>query len=108
MGRIINFDKYKPDDTSRREIAISPSTTNYLVKKLKQEVDDSYQLTLNVLVQNNPNKITFSIREAAKILGVGEEFIRRRIKSGKIKAAYLGDKPIINIVEIARIITEGV
>jgi excisionase family DNA binding protein len=47
------------------------------------------------------------LKEAADKLGVGEEFIRRRIKSGKIKATYFGDKPIINIVELARIITEG-
>ena len=67
-----------------------------------------YQLTLNILVKSNPNKIVFTIKEAAGILCVGEEFIRRRIKSGVIKATYLGDKPFINIVELARIITEGV
>ena len=72
------------------------------------ESEEVYKLTLKILVHNHPDKECFSLKEAAKKLGVGEEFIRRRIKSGKIKATFLGDKPFINIVELARIITEGV
>ncbi len=79
-------------------------TTTHTEDDLKAE----YKLTLNILVHNHPGKECFSLKEAAAKLGVGEEFIRRRIKSSKIKATYLGDKPIINIVELARIITEGV
>ena len=108
MGRLINFDSFTPPEKSNwKGIAISSSTYNTL-RDAGTEVDTSYKLTLNVLIQNNPNKIMFSIKEAADVLGVGDEFIRRRIKSGKIKATYLGDKPLINIVELARIITEGV
>jgi len=87
---------------------LSPSTFNHSNQNLESEVEHSYLLTLDVLVKNNPNKIIFSIREAAEVLSIGKEFIRRRIKSGKIQATYLGDKPFINIVELARIITEGV
>ena len=47
------------------------------------------------LLKNNPNKITFTLKEAAGLLNVGEEFIRRRMKSGAIKVTYFGDKPII-------------
>lgn len=108
MSRFINFESYKPDDTNRREIAISPSTDNYSDKNTNIEVDSAYKLTLDVLAQNNPNKIIFSIKDAAEVLGVGTEFIRRRIKSGRIKVTYLGDKPFINIVELARISIEGV
>jgi excisionase family DNA binding protein len=71
-------------------------------------VSVKYKLTLTILVHNHPGKECFSLKEAAEKIGVGEEFIRRRIKSGKIKATYLGDKPFINIVELARIITKGV
>ena len=72
------------------------------------KVDDLFYTTLEVLVRNNPDKIVLSLKEAAKQLTIGEEFLRRRIKSGKIKVTYFGDKPLINIVELARIITEGV
>ena len=107
MGRLINFDDYKPANSNWKGMAVSPSTS-HLVQNVESEVNNPYQLTLNVLIQNHPQKVVFSISEAAKILGVGSEFIRRRIKIGKIKAIYLGDKPFINIVELARIIIEGV
>lgn len=108
MPRLINFDNYKPDNTKRKGILVSPSNDNYSVDVGNLEVESLYKLTLDVLVQNNPNKIVFSIKDAAAVLGVGEEFIRRRIKSGKIKATYMGDKPFINIVELTRISIEGV
>ena len=107
MGRLINFDNYKPTNSYRREIAVSPSTS-YSIKNSESEVDNPYQISLNVLIQNHPQKVVFSISEAAQILSIGSEFIRRRIKIGKIKAVYLGDKPFINIVELARISIEGV
>lgn len=108
MPQLINLDNYNPTNSNWKGIAISPSTNDYSVKSSSSEVDDLYKLTLDLLSQNNPNKIIFSIKDAAEVLGVGTEFIRRRIKSGKIKVTYLGDKPFINIVELARISIEGV
>lgn len=108
MGHLINFDNYKPTDSKLKGISTSPSNFEHLSSMANLEVDNSFQLTLDVLIKNNPNKVIFSINEVADILGVGDEFIRRRVKSGKIKAAYLGDKPFINIIELARISTEGV
>ena len=107
MAQLINFENYTPTNSHRKEIAVSPSTANSSVQEPSSGVDHPYQLTLDVLVQSNPNKIIFTIKEAAEVLGVGTEFVRRRIKSGKIKATYLGDKPFINIAELARISTEG-
>ena len=78
------------------------------LKDSQQEVNEVFRITLDILVKNNPNKTLFSLTESAEQLTVGDEFIRRRIKSGKIKATYLGDKPLISIFELARIITEGV
>ena len=109
MNRIINFGKYQVPKSARRESVVTSSccdtidSTNDFI-----EVDAAFRITLELLSQNNPNKTLFSLDEAAKQLTVGNEFIRRRIKAGKIKATYLGDKPLINIVELARIITEGV
>ena len=108
MGNLINFENYKTTNSNRKETVSPPSTFNHSVQKPESEVKKLHQLILDVLVKNNPDKVIFSIREAADILGVGEEFIRRRTKTGKIKATYLGDKPFINIVELARISTEGV
>ena len=41
-------------------------------------------------------------------MNVGEEFLRRRVKSGIIKTIYMGDKPMIQITELAKILSEGI
>ena len=109
MSQLINFDNYRvPKSTGKRPIIASSCVDPMDDVHTVVEVDDAFRITLEVLSKNNPNKTLFSLDEAAEQLIVGDEFIRRRIKSGKIKAIYLGDKPLINIVELARIITEGV
>jgi excisionase family DNA binding protein len=109
MSQIINFDNYKVPTSTGKRTTLASSFADSLDKVNKVvEVDDAFRITLEVLTKNNPNKTLFSLNEAAEQLMIGDEFIRRRIKSGKIKATYLGDKPLINIVELARIITEGV
>jgi excisionase family DNA binding protein len=109
MAQLINFDNYQiPKSDSAKVAATSYSGDHQQTPSCPAELEDLFRITLDVLVRNNPDKILFSLKEAAKQLTVGEEFLRRRIKSGKIKVTYLGDKPLINIVELARIITEGV
>ena len=108
MAQLINFDNFEVPKTNRGKVAL-PSSCKGVSDTITSpvEVYDLFRTTLDVLVKNNPDKILFSLKDAAKQLMVGEEFLRRRIKSGEIKATYLGDKPLINIVELARIITEG-
>lgn len=109
MGQLINFKDFNPQNVIRKK-AVAPSDAEIIITTTHTEVDleAENKLTLTILVHNHPGKECFTIKEVGEKLGVGEEFIRRRIKSEKIKATYLGDKPIINIVELARIITEGV
>jgi excisionase family DNA binding protein len=109
MNRLINFNDYKVPRSTRKRTNIASSFADILDEAhIEIEVDAAFRITIELLSKNYPNKTLFSLNEAAKQLTVGNEFIRRRIKSGKIKATYLGDKPLINIVELARIITEGV
>jgi excisionase family DNA binding protein len=109
MTQLINFDNYKvPRSTGKRATIASSCVDSLDDAQSVIEVDDAFRITLEILSKNNPNKTLFSLDEAAEQLTVGNEFIRRRIKSGKIKVTYLGDKPLISIVELARIITEGV
>jgi len=109
MGQLINFKYFNPPATVKKNTGMTSGKRGMMIPESSElESEEVYKLTLNILVHNHPGKECFSLKEAAGKLGVGEEFIRRRIKSGKIKATYLGDKPRINIVELARIITEGV
>jgi len=79
-----------------------------IVPSTHSDSTDLYRMTLDVLVKNNPNKITFTLKEASALLNVGEEFIRRRMKSGAISVTYFGDKPMIHITELTRISLNGV
>lgn len=107
MSQLINFKDFKlPEAVSGRMPEMQKGTGVSSSVPLI-EVDEEYKLTLNILVHNNPNKTSFTIRETAAQLNVSEEFIRRRIKSNHIKATYFGDKPMIHITELARISLKG-
>jgi len=102
MSQLIDFSNYIPDATKNKVVSEGVSINASGISK-----EESYNLTLNILVNGNPGKLLFTSKETSKVLGVGEEFIRRRIKSNKIQATYFGDKPMLSITELARIITEG-
>lgn len=53
-------------------------------------------------------KRTFTLQEVCTILDRSNYFIRKRIKSGAIKAVKIGDKYAITKEEIERILREGV
>ena len=106
MSQLIDFSEYQVQrnhSTQRSKILSAedlPSTIDIS--------DDEYKMTINILVHNNPNKTSFTIDEAAEQLNVGNEFIRRRMKAGRIKVIYFGDKPTIHISELARLLTKGI
>lgn len=64
--------------------------------------------TIEILLKINNKVLNYNIKQAAQALGVSAEFLRRRIAAGKIKTIYFGDKPMISIMEMARLINEGV
>ena len=99
MNRIIEIGNIHSNSMGGNS-SIVPSTSS--------DSTDLYRMTLDVLVKNNPNKITFTLKEAAGLLNVGEEFIRRRMKSGAISVTYFCDKPMIHITELTRISLNGV
>ena len=109
MSPLINFENYKISKENKFK-GRKPNDTSDTQGTIFNEFDanESFKLNLEILTKNNPDKILFSLKEVSELLMVGDEFIRRRIKSGKIRATYLGDKPSISLTELARIITEGV
>ena len=108
MNQIINFDNLSDLLGKNKRVKGSSFPFRKMSQQSEVEVKNLYQTTLDVLIKNNPNQLLFSLSEVSKQLRVGEEFVRRRIKSGEIRATYLGDKPLISITELARIIIEGV
>lgn len=60
-----------------------------------------------LLLATNPGKLLYSLREAAKVLGVSYEFIRAKVYSGYIQAQAFGSRRLIHISEMSRLIAEG-
>lgn len=55
-----------------------------------------------------PNKINFSLDEAASVLNVSYDFIREHIISNDIKSIKYGNRRMIGLFELIRILMEGV
>lgn len=106
MSQLIDFSKYHLQSNHSTQSLKVRSAEN--VQSTIDISDDEYKMTINILVHNNPNKTSFTIDEAAVQLNVGNEFIRRRTKAGRIKVIYFGDKPMIHISELARLLTKGI
>lgn len=103
MSQLIDFSSFCPTT-----ISASTHQNDISSVEVSNTLQDIYKWNLNILVHHNPQKNLFTLREAAVKLQVGEEFVRRRIKSGLITPIHLGDKPMIPITELARILTVGV
>ena len=88
---------------SKRRIR-KPIKRNVSKEEPLQKVDD----TIRMLFSINPGKVLYSIDETARTLNMGKEFVRRRLQNGEIKCVYFGDRQMITIYEIARIINNGV
>lgn len=53
-------------------------------------------------------KLLYSINEIAEMLSLSYEFIRSRVDCGKIKSKKFGDRKMIPINEVIRILENGV
>ena len=106
MNQLIDFSQYQyKKDTSKTRMSSGGSEFVPLASDI---CDDEYKLTMDILIHNYPKKISFTIDDAALQMNVSKEFIRRRIKSGRIKVIYYGDKPMIHISELANLLTKGI
>jgi excisionase family DNA binding protein len=103
MQKLINPENLKSDPVKNNILASIPE-----VDQSFSSAEGDVKITLEILMRANPNKIVFTLKDVAKYLGVGVEFVRRRIKNKKIRVTYFGDKPKVHIAELARIITEGI
>ena len=70
----------------------------------KMDNDNNLELLFSI----HPEKINYSMNESAKLLGVSYDFVREAIHNGKISATKFGDRYLIHVNELARILTEGV
>ncbi len=81
----------------------------HINKPKEKEVQSSLHESAVIFIQKlYPEKFNFSINEAASVLNVSYDFIREHIISYDIKAQKYGDRWMINLFELARILVKGV
>lgn len=83
----------------KTEIIDSKDDANHLL---------SYAEILKATIQMFSKKMLFSVKETADALNVSVEFIRKKITEQKINTVSLGDRKMISINELARLIHKGV
>jgi excisionase family DNA binding protein len=60
------------------------------------------------LKQRFPDQLNFSIKQTAKILNISEDFIRDRIVTGTIQANKFGRHFQLNVLELTKLLEEGI
>lgn len=108
MPRKIILDKISPKLDILKNNDSNSGLRNEDVTKAIQFDLITYSEILKSTISQYPNKMLFSIKESAVALSVSPEFIRKKISDGFIKAVSLGDRKMISINELAKIIYKGV
>ncbi len=54
-----------------------------------------------------PSRLTYTVQEAASLLGVHEESLRREIRAGRLVASRLGRKLLIPVENLEEYIKKG-
>lgn len=101
------------DDTFLRNNIIKehPSEVYCTQNNENDSIEDdltTYSEILKAAIAQYPNKLLFSIKDTAAALSVSPEFIRKKISDGNIFSVTLGDRKMVSINELARIIYKGV
>jgi len=61
-----------------------------------------------MLQKQFPGKINFSISEVSQILNLSYDFVRENVLKNKIKGIKYGDRHMITIFELGRILDKGI
>ena len=85
-----------------------PKKTNSSDTYVSYRSNPTFQENLEILSKHNQSKINYSIKEVSAIINLSYDFIRERIKSGAIASIKFGDRFMIHVNEVARILTEGI
>ena len=103
MSQIIDLGNVKYNEDALE--TVPPSFEG--ISSVEGEKQTLYE-SLQILKEAYPKKILFSIKEVAEIINVSYEFIRSAILMGKIKVVKIASRKMINIIELNKIITNGV
>lgn len=88
--------------------SVRTESTNKEIESDRALPSDSIADNQEILKEKFPEKILFSIEETAAILNLSYEFVRMNILQGRINAKRYGRRYLIHLIELSRILTNGV
>jgi excisionase family DNA binding protein len=57
--------------------------------------------------KDDPNRLTYTVAEAAQLLGISREFAYQQVKSGDLPSVQLGRRRLIPRVALDRFLSGG-
>lgn len=103
MTRLIDFSNFQKEKSQKCRESYAYTESSHQIDSKEKTIE-----FLEILLKQSPGKMVYSLKEVADVLGIGQEFIRRRVKRRKINSVKIGDKQVISVIELARILEEGV
>ncbi len=107
MHRKIFLDHSIDNDDSMISDESLTNTTNENPDEEDSDTLLTYTDILNSTIKQFPEKLLFSVKETADALSVSVEFIRKKIAERKINPVSMGDRKMISINELAKLIYKG-
>ena len=92
--------------TRKIAIPVKEQAVPLEVETIKE--NNNWETNLKLIQKLFPDKLNFSMAEVATILNLSYDFVRKQINKRAIKAIKFGDRNMINVNELIRILTEGV
>ncbi len=107
MSRLINFDNYSPvveQYITKKNNSVSIPKEKCTSKEVS--ADQSYDEVISLLLRLHPNKLAYTQKDAAEILGLSYQYINKKCVDGEIRTVKFGNRQLININEMAKLLME--
>ncbi|MDR3668788.1 MAG: helix-turn-helix domain-containing protein [Ignavibacteriaceae bacterium] len=108
MSQIVNFDTYEPRRLSKKGVRPVSEDATDITGSLSPNNFTPEDFYVQLLLKENPKKFMYTQEECAEYLNLSYQYINRRCREGKIQVTKFGEKKLISINELARLIIEGV
>lgn len=70
--------------------------------------EDTYSSTRKALLDANPGKLLYSLKECSAIIGISYEYVRILVNTEQLPAKSFGRRRLVHLDDLCRLVTSGV
>lgn len=110
MARLISFENYQSNThLIRKGTGLSNyKNTNDKDSTVEPMDAQTVERTIELIQKNHPDRLMFNQKEVAQILGLSYSFINSCCTNNKINTVKFGNRQMVSIGELIRILIEGI